>query len=76
VSNVLVYDHVCLHECRETLFVQLRRHTADLVFFALFSVNFVEILSFFLNVPPLQIVDDRNVVNVASVMRNVLVSCA
>lgn len=68
MADVLVDYYLRFHECVETISVQIWRHTTDLVFFALLSINFVEVFCFLFNVPALQVIDDRNVVNEAAVV--------
>jgi len=72
---VLVDDDALFHEDSETTFVQFGRHAADLVLFPLLQGDFEEVFSHLLQIVALQVVDDRNVVDVAPVHGDELVSC-
>lgn len=67
---VLVDDHVLAHEFAESALIQLRWHTRDLVLFPLLQNDFIEIFRFFLQVITLEVVNNRDVVNVPTIIRN------
>ena len=71
---LLVYDHVRLHKLEEALHIQHRVHSGYLVLWTTFQPFLQEVFTLLLKVVILEVVDDRNVVDVASTLRDVLMT--
>ena len=73
---LLVNDHVRFHELEEALHIQHRVHSGDLVLGTALQPFLEEVFSLLLKVVILEVVYDRDVVDVASTLGNVLVTIA
>lgn len=73
---LLVNDHVRLHELEEALHIQYGVHSGDLVLGTALQPFLKEVFTLLLKVVILEVVYDRDVVDIASALGNVLVTIA